>query len=301
VLKWVPSLICVVCVAITYFGIRIWQRIVNKSRATEAAGSLSTIDVTGSCFSGCSLTTGDELSQRPRESPAETTSFGPAKQRSRYRDPILESPAVRLFSAFTNALVLVGGAIAATILFTLIMGSAVVNGHNVVCAVKPSFAWFILPGAIVGLTLSFVYYSALGAVVLMSQAPVRRRRMLAETNASSLSKFYVFFEGIALSGEVFLTLGWFSYILATPNTIIVSQPWSLSRTVYDYRSVQAVEVEKVDMQNRIIHAYTVIFKDGKQWKSQGWIKNVNPDDLERDRQLATYIAQKAGVVIRKVN
>ena len=41
--------------------------------------------------------------------------------------------------------------------------------------------------------------------------------------------------------------------------------------------------------------YVIRFKDGSEWSSQSYIKDVNPETLARHQQFIAFIAERAGI------
>jgi hypothetical protein len=170
-----------------------------------------------------------------------------------------------------------------------------------VFAATPNYAWFIVPGIVVGAALSFLVETCFTVFVLFRQGEEMRRKLLCRMGEFNFGKMIILFEVIGTLSEIFLTLGGNSYLLATPNAIVVSRPWSLGETNYDYADVTAVEVRDVLVDNQWVPIFTIVFADGSRWPSQGWIKNSGPIRIAEDRNLAMYVVEKAKVTLTKVH
>lgn len=88
------------------------------------------------------------------------------------------------------------------------------------------------------------------------------------------------------------------YVRVTSDGMGVNGYWWIGETHHSFDQVKSIRDQSFDHHGREIPAYQITFTDGSTWSSQGWIKDVNPTQTAKHRDIVEYVSQRSGVEIR---
>ena len=87
---------------------------------------------------------------------------------------------------------------------------------------------------------------------------------------------------------------------ATPQSLFVRSVASFGEREYAFDQIAKIRrtTTFIGAVGREVPKYTITFKDGATWSTQGWPVETNPTVLDADREFVQYISRQSGVPIQ---